>query len=84
MFFSKMIDMIITGRSDQALIIVGGVTLNNIERRDKEIAYISDDSVMDEQKKCRKILQKLNFMDRSDFDGILEVVAELLPGSVAF
>ena len=73
--------MIITRRSDQALIIVGGVTLNNIERRDKEIAYISDDSVMDEQKKCRKILQKLNFMDRSDFDGILEVVAELLPGS---
>ncbi len=48
LFFSKMIDMIITRRSDQALIIVGGVTLNNIERRDKEIAYISDDSVMDE------------------------------------
>lgn len=46
--------------------------MNNIERRDKEIAYISDDSVMDEQKKCRKILQKLNFMDRSDFDGIDE------------
>lgn len=43
-----MIDMIITRRSDQVLIIVGGVTLNNLERRDKEIAYISDDSVMDE------------------------------------
>lgn len=52
--------------------------MNNIERRDKELAYISDDSVMEEQKKCRKILQKLNFMDRSDFDGIIEVVKELL------
>ena len=40
LFFSKMIDMIITRRPDQALIIVGGGTLNNIERRDKEIAYI--------------------------------------------
>lgn len=55
--------------------------MKNIERRDKEIAYICDDALMAEQKKCRKILQKLNFMDRSDFDGIREVVAELLPES---
>ena len=54
--------------------------MNNIERRDKELAYISDDMVMAEQKKCRKILQKLNFMDRSDFAGISEVVKELLGG----
>ena len=52
--------------------------MNNIERRDKELAYISDGMVMAEQKKCRKILQKLNFMDRSDFAGIAEVVKELL------
>ena len=52
--------------------------MNNIERRDKEIAYISDADVMAEQAKCRKILQKLNFMDRSDFAGIAEVVKELL------
>lgn len=32
---------------------------------------------MEEQAECRKILQKLNFMDRSDFDGISEVVTEL-------
>ena len=38
LFFPKLIDMIITRRPDQALIIVGGGTLNNIERRDKEIA----------------------------------------------
>lgn len=52
--------------------------MNNIERRNKDMAYISDASVMEEQKKCRKILQTLNFMDRSDFEGIAEIVKSLL------
>lgn len=52
--------------------------MNNIERRNKGMAYISDDAVMSEQKKCRRILQKLNFMDRADFGGIVETVKELL------
>ena len=42
------------------------------KRRDMQLAYISDETVMEEQVKCRKILQKLNFADRSDFDGIAE------------
>jgi maltose O-acetyltransferase len=42
------------------------------------MAYISDDSIMEEQKACRRKLQKLNFMDRSDFDGIAQAVKELL------
>ena len=41
-------------------------------RRDMQIAYIADQSVMEEMAECRKILQKLNFADRSDFDGISE------------
>ncbi len=52
--------------------------MNQIERRDAGLAYISDDSIFEEQSVCRKILQKLNFMDRSDFQGISEVVKELL------
>lgn len=52
--------------------------MNNIERRDKELAYISDEMILGEQAKCRKVLQKLNFMDRSNFAGIAEVVKELL------
>lgn len=52
--------------------------MNNIERRDLEMAYISDDAVMEEQKMCRKILQKLNFADRSDFDEISRIVKKLL------
>ena len=51
--------------------------MTNIERRDAGMAYISDDSVFAEQLVCRKILQRLNFMDRSDFAGISEVVKEL-------
>ncbi len=47
------------------------------KRRNMQMAYISDEAVMDEQAGCRKILQKLNFMDRSDFDGISAVVSEL-------
>ena len=51
--------------------------MTNKERRDAQMAYISDESIMEEQKICRKKLQRLNFMDRSDFDGIAEVVKEL-------
>ena len=52
--------------------------MNNIERRDRGMAYISDDSVMEQQKKARILTQKLNTMDRSDYKGIGEVVKELL------
>lgn len=52
--------------------------MDNIERRDREIAYISDESVMEEQKACRRILQRLNTVDRSDFDEIGKIVKELL------
>ena len=52
--------------------------MDNIERRDREMAYISDESVMEEQKVCRRILQRLNTVDRSDFDEIGKIVKELL------
>ena len=52
--------------------------MNNIERRDRGMAYISDESVMEQQKKARILTQKLNTMDRSDFKGLGEVVKELL------
>ena len=52
--------------------------MNHIERRNAQLPYIPDDSVMEEQKVCRRILQKLNFADRSDFDTLAEIVKELL------
>lgn len=51
--------------------------MTNSERRDAGLAYIADESVFEEMQVCRKILQRLNFMDRSDFDGIQSVVKEL-------
>lgn len=51
--------------------------MDNIERRDLGMAYISDEAVMEEQKKCRRILQRLNTVDRSDFGEIAKIVKEL-------
>ena len=52
--------------------------MNMVKRRDAGLAYVSDEKVMEEQAAARKILQKLNFMDRSDCEGIAGVVKELL------
>lgn len=42
------------------------------------MAYISDETVMEEQKKTRKILRELNTADPSDFERIGEIVEQLL------
>ena len=52
--------------------------MNNIERRDKELVYISDDDVFEEQKIARRLTQELNTIDRSDFDAIKRIVYKLL------
>lgn len=52
--------------------------MNMQERRDKQLAYVADEAVMEEMRKCRVILQKLNFIDRSDFQGIAKIIKELL------
>lgn len=52
--------------------------MDNIERRDREMPYISDDAVFEEQKRTRKLLQEFNFMDRSDFDGLGKLTQQLL------
>lgn len=52
--------------------------MNHIERRDAQLPYISDESVMNEQRECRKIIQRLNTADRADFEEIGKIVKELL------
>ena len=52
--------------------------MTNQKRRDAQMAYLSDQAVLEEQRVCRHILQQLNFMDRSDFDGIRSVMKKLL------
>lgn len=52
--------------------------MTNIERRDKGLSYISDDSVFEQQKRTRILTQRLNTADRSDFETIGAIVKELL------
>lgn len=51
--------------------------MDHIMRRDLQLPYVTDEAVMEEQRACRKILQELNMMDRSDFDRIQRVVKRL-------
>ncbi len=51
--------------------------MNHIERRDAGLPYISDDSVMEQQKTARRLTQELNTIDRSDFKKIAEIVKKL-------
>ena len=52
--------------------------MDNKTRRDKELAYVADREVILEMSECKKLLQELNFMDRSDYSGIAQVVKKLL------
>ena len=55
--------------------------MTNRERMRAQMAYIADEGLLKEQQICRRKLQKLNFMDRSDFDGIKMAVKDLLGAS---
>lgn len=57
---------------------VGEADMNHIERRDCGMAYISDASVMEEQRTCRKLLHRLNTADPSDFDELQKITKEIL------
>ncbi len=51
--------------------------MDQIKRRDMGLPYISDDAVMEQQKVCRRILQKFNTADRSDFELLAGIIKEL-------
>ena len=53
------------------------ITMTNSERRDKGLLYITDETVLAEQVPARRLTQKLNTMDRADFEGIKAVIKEL-------
>lgn len=52
--------------------------MDNIQRRDSGLVYISDEAVFEQQKKTRVLIQRLNTVDRSDFAAIQEILKELL------
>lgn len=49
------------------------------KRRDMQLAYIADEDVMEEQKRCRKNLQKLNFADQTNND-LIDRLDNILSG----
>ena len=49
----------------------------HIKRRDAGLAYVSDGSVLEQQKRARRLTQALNTADRADFDKIAGIVKEL-------
>lgn len=51
--------------------------MDNISRRESGMLYISDESIFEQQKKARCITQILNTIDRSDFQGIADIIKEL-------
>ena len=48
------------------------------ERRDRQMPYIADESVFEEMIRARHLLIRLNTMDRCDFEGLRQVIRELL------
>lgn len=52
--------------------------MDQIKRRDAGLGYISDEKVMAEQRRTRKLVQRFNTMDRSDFEGLQALAAELV------
>lgn len=54
------------------------MSMTNIERRDRQLPYITDEAAFEEQKQARRLTQALNTADRSDFEAIAKIVKELL------
>lgn len=52
--------------------------MNHVERRDLQLPYITDQSVLEEQKRARRLTQALNTADRSDFETLAAITKELL------
>lgn len=52
--------------------------MNNSERRDKGLVYIADEAVFEEMNRAKRLTQRLNTVDRTDFEAIAAIVKELL------
>lgn len=52
--------------------------MDNIQRRDNEMLYRTDEQLMSQQARARRLTQQLNTMDRSDFEGIAALVKQLI------
>lgn len=52
--------------------------MDNKTRRDSGMLYFADDELFKQQAVARRLTQQINTIDRSDFDGIAELVKQLI------
>ncbi|MGN0453404.1 MAG: sugar O-acetyltransferase [Ruminococcus sp.] len=55
--------------------------MNNIERRENGLAFISDKEVFEQQKRARRLTQEFNTADRADFEKLAKIIKELFAKS---
>ena len=55
--------------------------MTNSERRDKGMVYIGDERVFAEMAECKKLLAKVNSLDRWEYDKITQAVKEVVPNA---
>lgn len=58
--------------------------MDNITRRDKGLPYISDESVMEQQRVTRKLIHEFNTTDNSDFEKLAELAKQIVKGKNPF
>ncbi len=51
--------------------------MNQSERRDSGLLFLADESAWEEMKRARRLLQRLNSFDTTDFDGVRAIIGEL-------
>ena len=56
-------------------------TMSQIDRRDRQMAYIADDTVLDEVRVCHERLHRLNALGRADIAELLEATQAVLGSS---
>ena len=55
--------------------------MSQIERRDRQLAYIADETIIDEVRVCHERLRKLNSLSRADIAELLEATKAVLGSS---
>ena len=55
--------------------------MDNITRRDAEMAYITDEAIIEQQRKTKILVQAFNTTDKSDYEKLKEIANQLVKGT---
>ena len=59
-------------------LLTGVKNMDQSERRDKGLLYLTDEKLAEQLNQARRVLQKINAMDRADADGINSLAKKLM------